>query len=196
MQTYDTSVNQSQLPSIFETLLVPLHAEQKRRLFLIDSEDYSSVIRKVTEYFTEIGFVPPTNYIERGVYSLKQYYAVALLDPANAHAVSAPVDPFWHSHILHSEQYMSFCEMVVGEYMHHRPLDHSKTLHLDAVRRLYSYTLDVLPQLFSIVDEVFWPQGLSDAAIICWHKGNQGIYTEVQPYRLFEPTERGVGYPL
>ncbi len=177
-------------------LRVSVHPEQLKRLSFVDLEDYSGVIRKVQEYFSEIGFVPPEGYIDRGIYALKQYYAVALLDPANAHAVSVPVDPFWHFHVLHTEQYMDFCNRVIGEYMHHRPLDHSKKPHLEAVRQLYSYTLDVLPQLFSVVDAEFWPQNLADSAIICWHKGNQSIYQEVQQYRLFEPSSRGVGYSL
>lgn len=179
-----------------QSLRTPVHAEQLKRLSFVDEEDYSGVVRKVSEYFAEIGFIPPPGYMDRGIYALKQYYAVALLDPANAHAVSVPVDPFWHFHVLHSEQYTDFCNRVIGEYMHHRPLDHSKTEHLEAVRRLYSYTLDVLPQLFSAVDDKFWPKDLSDSAIICWHKGNQEIYREVQQWRLFEPSSRGVGYVI
>ncbi len=196
MKTHDSAIKLVCPKTIFEALSLTIHPEQAKRLYFVDAEDYSDVVRKVMEYFSEIGFIPPPDYLERGIYALKQYYAVALLDPANAHAVSVPVDPFWHFHVLHSEKYMDFCERVIGEYMHHRPLDRSKKPNLEAVRRLYSYTLDVLPQIFSTVDLEFWPQDLSDAAIICWHKGNQEIYPQVQPYRLFEPTPRGIGYAL
>lgn len=179
--------------SLFSTLMVELHPEQKKRLAVIDMEDYSGVVRKTTEYFSEINFAVPEGYMERGIYALKQYYAVAMLDPANAHAVSRPVDPFWHAHILHTEQYVEFCNRVVGEYMHHRPLNHGNKEHVAVIRRLYGYTLDVLPQFFSVVDNNFWTKDVPDEMLICMHKGNQEIYRELQPMRFFEPNERGVG---
>lgn len=180
--------------SLFSTLIVELHPEQKKRLAVIEMEDYSGVIRKTLEHFSEIGFSAPDGYVERGIYALKQYYAVAMLDPANAHAVSRPVDPFWHAHVLHTEQYAEFCNRVVGEYMHHRPLNHGNKKHVAVIRRLYDYTLDVLPKLFSVVDGEFWLTGAPDEMLICWHKGNQEIYRALQPMRLFEPNSRGVGY--
>ena len=180
--------------SLFSALAADLHPEQKKRLAVIDMEDYSGVVRKTAEYFSEINFTAPEGYMERGIYALKQYYAVAMLDPANAHAVSRPVDPFWHAHILHTEQYVEFCNRVVGEYMHHRPLNHGNEDHVAVIRRLYRYTLDVLPKLFNVVDNNFWTKDIPDEMLICWHKGNQEIYRELQPMRLFEPNERGVGY--
>jgi len=178
--------------SIIPTLLPVVHPEQARRLAFIDTEDYDPVARKVRQHFVDTGTSFSSGYIQRGIFALKQYYAVALLDPGNAHAISRPLDPFWHAHVLHSEEYTDFCKRVVGEYMHHRPLDHSKSEHVAAVRRLYDYTLDVLPKIFSTVDAQFWPANVADDALICYHKGNQdGIYNEIQPYRLFEPSSRG-----
>lgn len=182
------------IPSVISTIRLRIHPEHRRRLELIDFEDYSGVARKVAEHFAETDRPLPFGHLEQGIFALKQYYAIALLDPANAHAVSRPLDPFWHAHILHTERYHAFCQAVIGEYMHHRPLDHGRPDHVAAVRTLYDYTLETLGKLFGTVNPAFWPAGVADSELICMHKGNQGIYPDVQPYRLFEPNPRGAAY--
>jgi len=157
------------------------------RFRAIDDEDYSGVVRKTIEVIGRRS----DYYIGRALFALKQYYAVALLDPANAHAVPVRVDPWWHSHILHTEQYHRFCQRVVGEYMHHSPLDSTNVSQVENVRTLSAYTHEIVQKLFNTVDAGFWTGDLSDGAMICYHKGNQDIYIDVQPLRLFPPNVRG-----
>jgi hypothetical protein len=171
---------------------VPLVDEHLRRLSIIDCENYTGVIKKTREVLTEMrGEVPPDTYLARGILGLKQYYAVALLDPANAHAISAELDPFWHAHILHSEQYERFCRDVVGEFMHHIPLDRDNQAQVENLRVLYDYTIEVLDRLFIKRDTKFWPSEVPDIKLICYHKGNVEVYPDVQSIRLYEPTARG-----
>jgi len=176
---------------IISCLNVTLCDEHRRRMDLIEREDYSGVTTKTREILAEQGFNATDVYLARGIYALKQYYAVALLDPANAHAISAEVDPFWHAHILHSKQYMDFCESTVGEYMHHVPLDRNDHDQMREIRRLYTYTIKVLHELFAVVDPQMWVAKPTDAHLICWHKGNRDLYPAIQPLRLYEPTEKG-----
>jgi len=184
------------IPTLLSTIhvSVSITSEHLRRIQIIDAEDYSGVIRKTREFLSETGRDFTEDYLCDGVLALKQYYAIAMLDPANAHVVSVPVDPFWHSHILHTQQYSDFCYNVVGEYMHHIPLDHSCSEKVENVRILYDYTQDVLRRLFVSVSDVLWPENDGDVALICFHKGNQGIYPELQNIRLYEPDPRGVNY--
>ena len=168
--------------------------EHLRRIAIIDDEDFDQVLTLVRKEFTKEGRAVSDEYLARGIYALKQYYAIAMLDPANAHAVSVPVDPFWHAHILHTERYEIFCNAVVGEYMHHRPLNHASKTQVAVVRNLYGYTLEVLPKLFTNVEAEFWPQAHSDSALICKHRGNQEIYGALQPIRLFEPNPQGTDF--
>jgi hypothetical protein len=191
MQNNITSQNTSRLIS---TIKLPLQEEHRKRLAVIASADYSGVIRKTKEYYIEIGKPVSDEYLSEGIFGLQQYYAVALLDPANAHAVSAPVDPFWHFHILHTQDYFSFCDQVVGEYMHHQPLNHAVETQVENVRTLYQYTIEILDKIFTEVNPHFWPEDFSDAAMICFHKGNQELYPSVQPIRLFAPDVRGRNY--
>ncbi len=179
------------MKDVIDGIIMPIHPQQRRRIAEIDAEDYSGVKRKTREFLMEIGNKPTDRYLDAGVYALKQYYAVAVLDPANAHAVPARVDPFWHAHILHTQQYVGFCDRVVGEYMHHTPLDPGNGDQVQNVRELYAYTLETMEKLFGEFDEKFWTDDLSDAAMICFHRGNQELYPRLQPYRLFEPNPRG-----
>lgn len=183
------------MKSLLENIRMKLNNEHIVRIKLIDQEDFSSIVRKTREILLASGRNDISDeYLERGVFALKQYYALAMLDPANAHAISDIVDPFWHAHILHSEQYVPFCTSVVGEYMHHRPLDKSNAGHVEIISRLYDYTHTVLQSFFVNVDDLFWPKAVSDVTLICWHKGNSSIYQDLQKIRLLEPSFAGQGY--
>ena len=149
--------------------ITPFHIARIRE---IDNTDFSGVLRKVREDLAQLGFAADDDYLSRGLLALKQYYAVAVLDPLNMHAVSDTLDPFWHAHILHTQQYEEFCGRVVGGFMHHVPLDHDRSLDVRAVDRLYSYTGGCLSEFFLEVDPEFFPAELPDARLICFH-GNR-----------------------
>jgi hypothetical protein len=85
------------------------------------------------------------------------YYIVALLDPLNEHAVSRLVDPFWHAHILHTEEYINFCDLIFKQYIQHKPLDEDDKIEVDLISNLYYHTLDVYNKIFKKVDSEWWP---------------------------------------
>ena len=39
---------------------------------------------------------------------------------------SPEVDAFWHAFILHTKDYIDFCQRHFGHYIHHEPQDHTK----------------------------------------------------------------------
>ncbi|MBI3337118.1 MAG: hypothetical protein HY005_00640 [Candidatus Staskawiczbacteria bacterium] len=175
---------------LLDELVVDVCEEHKRRLRIIDNEDYSGVVRKVREFYVaEHGHEPTHDYLDSGVYGLKQYYAVALLDPLNAHSVSAKLDPFWHAHILHTHKYMDFSERVVGRYMHHVPLDPDDVERVENIGVLYGYTIEVLEQLFGEVDEENWATEGVNFRLCCGHASS---YEEVNRLGLFPAVERGI----
>jgi len=155
--------------SLISTIAMDVSPLQRQRLALVDAEDFGPVIRKVREESTKQGGRLLTRDTEAGVLALKQYYAVALLDPFNEHAVSDHVDPYWHAHILHTTQYTRFCERVFGQYIHHEPLDHADTKQVARVAELYRYTYGVFCRMFSYVDGDFYPEDLPDSRTICTH---------------------------
>jgi hypothetical protein len=181
--------------SIESAIRAPISSFHLGRIRRIDTEDFAPVKKKVVQMLAERGIVVDDDYLERGIFALKQYYAVALLDPNNSHAVSDVVDPFWHAHMLFSQRYAAFCADVVGVYMHHFPLDHDDHSQLQNVAVLYPFTVEVMSRLFDLVDPEFWPTNVADQRLICMHKGNQGVYDDrVYQHALLPPDARGVNH--
>lgn len=138
-------------------------------LHFIDETDFSNIRRKVALDLTKIGIVADEGYLDEGILALKQYYALAILDPKNMHAISDVVDPFWHAHILHTEEYIDFCNRLIGRYLHHDPLDHEKLQAVGMVDRLYRYTVGCYEQFFSYVNPIFFPVELPVYRLVCKH---------------------------
>ena len=131
----------------------------------IDRFDYSAVRSKVRR---DHGLQDPE--LDAGIEQLKRYYAVALLDPFNLHAVSESVDPFWHSHILFTTEYIHFCNNIFGQYIHHEPLDPNDRERVAYVTKLYDYTLDTYSKIFKSIDSKWWPKSSVKASVVvCLH---------------------------
>ena len=152
------------------TISIDLTELQLEMVREIDNEDFTGVMRKVREEFGHWGESVSDEFLEAGVLALKQYYAVALLDPCNEHAVSDSIDPFWHAHILHTKEYIAFGQRIFGQYVHHEPLNHDDAAQLRHVARLYAYTTNVYRQMFSYINEAFYPEMMPDARLLCSHQ--------------------------
>jgi hypothetical protein len=156
--------------TLLSTVVIPVSPFQRQRLERIDAEDFGPVVRKTREELAKQGITLTTADAEEGVLALKQYYAVALLDPLNRHAVSDVIDTFWHAHILHTKQYVAFCHDIVGNYIHHEPLDHADTAKVREVASLYAYTAQVYATMFSYVNREFYPRQMPDIRMVCLHQ--------------------------
>lgn len=159
------------------------------RLRQIDTFDYGPVKRKVARDHA----LPPAK-LDEGIENLKRYYAVALLDPLNLHAVSKGVDPFWHSHILFTSEYHNFCSGIFGQFIHHEPLDPEDGPKVAFVAKLYDYTLGVYSKMFKSVDSAWWPQsGKAAFEPVCLHQEIQN--PEIRAAALFPRTKEFAGRP-
>lgn len=174
-----------------QSIKISIQPEHEVRLQAIEEEDYSGIIRKVKEiYKAEYGYEPTEEYITSGIEGLKQYYAIALLDPLNSHAVSPKIDKFWHAHMLHSKQYQEFCDKVAGSFMHHAPLNPENEVETSNIRILYNYTLEVMGKLFKELSPSNWPtEDSADYQLICAHFGDS--YSPVSSIALFPRDKRG-----
>ena len=110
-----------------------------------------------------------------GIENLKRYYVVALLDPLNEHAVSRYVDPFWHAHILHTKEYIMFCDTIFKQYIHHQPLDFGNPDEVREIAMLYDYTKNIYQKIFSSINSQWWPDvsqagfGHTIGPVVCRH---------------------------
>lgn len=140
--------------SLLSSIIIELSNFHLEKLHQIDSFNYDSTKKKVSEQFSHS---VTEDYLNTGIENLKKYYAIALLDPKNEHAVSKFVDPFWHAHILHTKKYIDFCDSIFGQYIQHEPLDEENTVDYNKVKILYDYTLKTYKKVFSHVDPSWWP---------------------------------------
>ena len=162
-----------------KSLAIEVPKSHVERLKAINRFDYSKVAHKVQDFL----FPGVTaRYVDEGIENLKRYYAVALLDAKNPHAVSVPVDVFWHTHIIFSKDYFRFCDEVFGAYVHHVPLDRTNKLQVAQVKKIYIYTIKMHHKLFKEVDESWWPTGADPTVMICYQPVPEykalGLYKE------------------
>ena len=74
--------------------------------------------------------------------------------------VAAPspiVDHAWHAFILHTPDYMAYCEEHCGGYVHHAPTDPDDTSAPEAGDDPYEQTRRALEARFGELDELLWP---------------------------------------
>jgi len=53
----------------------------------------------------------------------RNFLWLSSLDQSQHHAPSEDVDEVWHAHILHTHDYIAFCDEYFGRYFHHVPGD-------------------------------------------------------------------------
>lgn len=94
---------------------------------------------------------------DRGLYELKRYHAIGIIDVTYVHAVSAAVDPFWHEQIHFSVDYQAFCRRFVGHYKDHFPIDETTDDARNQIMPCYERTLEVYTEYFGIPDMKWWP---------------------------------------
>lgn len=169
-----------------------LHQTILDKLQLIDDEDFSLVAYKTRVELAKRGKDITDDELAELIFSLKQYYAVALLDPLNAHAVSIVVDDPWHMHILDTRGYESFCKRVYNEVLPHVHLDFNNKPHVEEIARLYAYTVEMLDKMFTVVKAEHYPSPESqpeEEIIVCKHCDVQDAL--IRSYAIFQPDARG-----
>lgn len=84
----------------------------------------------------------------------KKYIALAVSKGQGGLPISRKLDEFWHTHILHTQSYMSMCMRVAGRYIHHRP----KSLDDESALRMHFVgdTLTLYRENFGEPNPYFW----------------------------------------
>lgn len=83
----------------------------------------------------------------------KHYVALAVTYGAPL-PISAEIDPFWHVHIIHTENYIGMCRMLGVEYLHHAPVSRNgAALAADIYRRV---TLPLYRAHFGEPNPAYW----------------------------------------
>lgn len=156
-----------------ETIKVSMSDRQKRIMHTIDnSPEWEKVKAKVKEEMANQGLEPTDEYLEEGILSLKQYYAVCFLDN-NPHAISDVLDPFWHAHILHTRDYVAFGKSIDLDYMHHRPRNYANEKEVEVIKTLFIHTHEVFGKCFAYVSPLFMAPFTDESQLVCLHYNNE-----------------------
>lgn len=156
---------------LIKSIKVAFTYEHYLRLEAIELHDFSLVRKKVAQELK----ISDENYLNTGIEYLKRYYAILVLDPLNPPAMTAPIDPFWHNHVLLSADYMNFCNRVFGEYVHHIPLLFEDKMAVAFVDDFYKRTYKRHEEIFGEIDENFFPKGGGRCCSPSWVINNTAL---------------------
>ena len=95
---------------------------------------------------------------ERCFTAFKQFLVVCAL-AHDERVPSRPIDDMWHTALLFSRSYLQFCEEVLGEVVHHEPIEGTADVAAYAAARE-----DALA-LFGELPVAYWPE--PGAAMLC-----------------------------
>lgn len=123
-------------------------------------------------------FSRPEKYmLNRGVYSSEeivrvrmefQRYIALASTMGEVAVVSAPIDDYWHSTILFTEEYKKMCSRTGVPFVHHYPTVGAEERNL--LCNQYERTLQAYRASFGEPDRIMWPPG----AQVCGGNGGSG----------------------
>jgi hypothetical protein len=165
--------------NLINSVKIDITYEHYLRLEAIDLHDFSLVKKKIMQENQRID----EDEADEGVKYLKRYYAILVLDTLNPPAMTLPVDPYWHNHVLLSQDYTAFCGRVFGEYVHHIPLLYADDMAVEFVKDFYERTREKHLAIFGDADEHFFPT--SAGAGLCCSPSSIGTNVILRELALF-----------
>ena len=97
---------------------------------------------------------------ERIFAAFKQFMIVCSIKPGRK-ITSGPIDNMWHSFLLFTRDYKSFCEQYLGRFINHEPFER-------AAPYIYLETRAFTKDFFGRIDEKAWPvEAKSDCTSGC-----------------------------
>lgn len=109
-----------------------MHDIQQSKV-VIDSVDLSEVIERLVhiDKWKKNDAIEACKQYRHFLYLKKKYGDKYELPP------SKDIDEAWHAHILHTEDYVNFCNEAFGGYLHHHPHTKKNALSIDQLAELF-----------------------------------------------------------
>jgi hypothetical protein len=110
-----------------------MNARQQRVIDFAMSFPMAEVVKRYAkDYQADLA------YAERLERELKRYLILCALDLDKGYAMAGPVDGLWHTFLLFTRLYASFCEQTAGKFLHHEPGDIENEAELETFERDYA----------------------------------------------------------
>ncbi len=102
----------------------------KSSVLKFDQPDFSiqSTVEKILDWnFSEIKSYMLDKYVYNNQETISamhlEYarYLAICINYKESFPIAQKIDPFWHTHILHTKDYSIFCDHVAGRFLHHLP---------------------------------------------------------------------------
>jgi hypothetical protein len=77
-------------------------------------------MEEVLERYARKEGIPLAVAQEHGL-ELKRYLALCAMNPQASYGMRGPIDELWHTFLLFTEKYASFCDQIGGNFLHHAP---------------------------------------------------------------------------
>lgn len=84
---------------------------------------------------------------------------------------SVAIDDVWHEFILHTDEYITYCNKEFGKIIHHFPL---RTAAPEELRESYLRTINLLTHNYGEIDTNLWPVNDGASIAICDSGGCKG----------------------
>ena len=90
----------------------------------------------------------------------KQFMAVSAVRSSGNSVPSGPIDEMWHTALVFTSTYRTFCSDYVGHFVDHNPQEHSNPAAYEATR-------DIAAELFGELDTRYWTSEAAECGIDC-----------------------------
>lgn len=100
--------------------LLTRQSRMESRLEAIQQIDLSMVGKKLMEAYPE-GKGWNAEQVAEAEKWYRRYLSIIVKYPESIHVPNAPIDAFWHQHILDTRAYAKDCQNVFGFFLHHFP---------------------------------------------------------------------------
>ena len=137
------------------------------RLTVAEQSDLSRVTGVLTA--TRAEYIPAEE-VDTVVRDLKRFLSLNLLvpDPEFEFVPSFKIDLAWHEFILHTRDYMAFCDALVGRFIHHTPQATRAISRAKVSGEPFLYTKQQLQKFYGAAPPFIWGNpGACDTAAFC-----------------------------
>ena len=86
---------------------------------------------------------------QRRFRAFKEFMVVCAVKPGPK-VTSEPIDRMWHTFLLFTKDYKSFCEEYLGRFINHEPFERASP-------ETYLETREFAKQYLGVLDESLWP---------------------------------------